>query len=342
MKILFIVPYPKEGQSSRFRVHQYLPYLKDTEISYSLRPFCNSYLYKVLFKKGYILRKIILTIIFLLRRVRDIFSANFYDMVFIHREACPFEGSFYEALFKKFGKKVVFDFDDSIFLKKPKKTRVAVSISNCVIVGNEFLKEYALKYNTNVVVLPTCIDTKNYFPKDKPNEKERIIIGWMGTTFTAIYLDLLKNVFKILADKYKNVEFRIIGGELRGVEKLPLITKEWSLDAEIEELQDFDIGVMPMFDDDMAKGKCAFKIIEYMAVGIPAVASPIGMNASVIEEGKDGFFARDEDEWVDKLSLLIENEKLRRELGNNARQKALAQYSVEKNKQRFIEILKGC
>ncbi len=122
---------------------------------------------------------------------------------------------------------------------------------------------------------------------------------------------------------------------------VPIECKDWSLDSEIQDLQSFDIGVMPLFNDDMAKGKCAFKIIQYMAVGIPTVASRFGMNKGVIEDGKDGFLVTEISEWIERLSLLINDKGLRENMGRNARQKAEKIYSVQANKDKFIEILRG-
>lgn len=274
----------------------------------------------------------------LLRRIRDIFSARNYDVIFIHREAYPFYGSLFERLFRLFGKKIVYDFDDSIFLKKPKKLQEVIRVSDYVIAGNEFLKNYASEYNKNVAVLPTCIDAQIYKPKIKPSNKYKVIIGWIGTSFTAIYLDSLKDVYAALAQKYKNIEFRVVGGCFKN-STLPIVCQNWELDSEIRELQEFDIGVMPLFDDDWARGKCAFKIIQYMAVGIPTVASRVGMNIEIIEDGKDGFLASNREEWIDRLSVLIEDKELREDMGRLGRMKVENLYSVEANKRKFIDIL---
>lgn len=338
MRVLFVVPYPTEGPSNRFRVEQYLPYLKEKGISYSLRPFYSTDIYKILYKKGHYTKKAFSILIFILRRIKDVFSARFYDLIFIHREAYPFDGYIFEWLFNFFGKKIIYDFDDSIFLKKPLKTKKTISMSKRVIVGNEFLKKYTSQYNKNIFILPTCIDTQIYKPKLKTTSKDKVIIGWIGTSFTAIYLDLLKDVYIALADRYNQVEFRIIGGYFKN-SKLPLICKDWSLESELNELQEFDIGVMPLFNDDMAKGKCAFKIIQYMAVSIPPVASRAGMNIEVIEDGEDGFLAGSQEEWINKLSILIENKELRERMGKLGRIKVENLYSIEANKQKYIDIL---
>lgn len=339
MRVFFIAPYPTEGPSSRFRVEQYLPELKKRAIGYSLRPFYNSHIYKTIYKKGNLFKKAFFFLFFILRRFQDVFLSRNYDIIFIHREAYPLSGVFFEWLFRSFAKKVIYDFDDSVFLKKPSKIRYIINKSNLVIAGNSFLKDYALRYNKNTIVLPTCINTQIYYPKLKTSSKQKTIIGWIGTSFTSIYLELLRGVYESLAGKYReNIELKVVGGYLPN-SHLPLIYKDWSLESEVSELQEFDIGVMPLFDDDWAKGKCAFKILQYMAVGIPAAASSVGMNKEIIEDGKDGFLVKTKEEWVDRLSLLIENKDLREKMGRFGREKVERLYSVEINAQKFIDIL---
>ena len=329
-KILFIVPYPTQGPSNRFRVEQYLPYLKEVGIDFALKPFYNSSIYKILYKKGHYFKKAIFLIFFTLRRIRDIFTSRSYDVTFIHREAFPSLGYLFEIFFRFFSKKLVYDFDDAVFLKKPAKTRKAIEVSDYVIAGNNFLKDYAAKHNGNVAVIPTCIDTDRYKPRSGAVKSDKLVIGWIGTSFTSIYLDLLRDVFREIARRYKNVEFRIIGASFLE-SGIPLISREWSLNTEIEELQGFDIGIMPLFDDDWAKGKCAFKIIQYMAVGIPTVASKVGMNIDVIEDGVNGFLVSDKKEWLDRLVFLIDNADMRQKLGRAGRMLAESKYSVKAN-----------
>ncbi|MDP1853072.1 MAG: glycosyltransferase family 4 protein [Candidatus Omnitrophota bacterium] len=337
-KILFIVPYPTQGPSNRFRVEQYLPYLKEAGIDFTLRPFYNSSIYRILYKKGNYFKNAVFLIFFTLRRIKDIFASRLYDVTFIHREAFPSLGYLFEVFFRLFSKKLVYDFDDAVFLKKPAKTRKTIEISDYVIAGNSFLKGYAAKHNSNVAVIPTCIDTDRYKPRPRVVNNDKLVIGWIGTSFTSIYLDLLRDVFREIARRYKNVEFRIIGANFLEP-GIPLVSREWSLSTEIEDLQGFDIGIMPLFDDDWAKGKCAFKIIQYMAVGIPTVASKVGMNIDVIEDGVNGFLVSDKKGWLDRLVFLIDNADIREKLGRAGRMVAETKYSVKANAPILLELL---
>ena len=342
MRVLFIVPYPTEGPSNRFRVEQYLSELEKCGIGYIVRPFCNSGFYKTLFQRQYNLKKTLYLMLFSVLRVMDVVRSLFFDVVFIHREAFPTKDFLFEWLFKLFGKKIIYDFDDSIFLKKPAKVKKTITISDCVITGNKFLKDYASKLNDNAVVIPTSIDTDKYKPASSQRADNRIVIGWIGTPTTASYLLEIKEVFKVLAEKYENIEFRVIGAEFATEKSLPIAYEPWSLHSEVKDLQGFDIGIMPMPDNDWTKGKCAFKIIQYMAVGIPAVASPCGMNTEVISDGVNGFLPSNDKEWCDRLALLIESPELRIKLGENGRKMIEKQYSVKANTSKFIDILKNC
>lgn len=342
MRILFIVPYPTEGPSNRFRVEQYLPYLKENGITYSIRPFCNTNFYRILLKKGHYIKKFFYLAIFAVRRVADLFRLPAYDVVFIHREAFPMKDYIFEWLFRLFAKKIIYDFDDSVFLKKPAKIRLIVSKSDIVLAGNRFLRDYAFRFNEKVLLLPTCIDTDKYSPAVKPAERNKIVIGWIGTPSTSIYLYELKDVFRFISGKYSNVEFRIIGAEIAKDTGLPPVNRGWSLEREVEDLREFDIGIMPMPDNDWTRGKCAFKIIQYMAVGVPAVASPVGMNTEVLRHGINGYLASTHEEWCQALSVLVESRDLRKRLGDNARKTVEEKYSLKVNAPKFIDALKVC
>lgn len=351
MKILFIVPYPTDGSSNRFRVEQYLPHLKKEDINYSVRPFCNRYLYRILYKKGFFFRKIFFFIIFTFRRISDIVIACSCDIIFIHREAFPF-GTFMESIFSKWKKKIIYDFDDALFLpnvsdsnqlikifKNTSKTKKIIGMSDYVIAGNDFLKAYALKFNSNVSVIPTPIDTDKYRPLSGRNPDANVTIGWIGSTTTVRYLDILINVFNIIFKKYNYVNLVIVGGRWNTLTDRKILCKEWSLETEVNDLQSFDIGIMPLADDDWSKGKCAFKIIEYMAVGIPVVASAVGMNTEVIQNGVNGFLANTDKEWMEKFSLLIENPGLRKTMGDAGRRTVEEKYSLKLWAPRFLEVI---
>jgi len=352
MKILFIVPYPTLGPSNRFRVEQYLSYLRKEGHTCFLRPFYNEAIYSILHKKGHYLKKIFMLFFLTLRRIGDLFTANHCDIIFIHREAFPLGGIIFEYFFKVTGRKIIYDFDDSLFLpntsdqnrfinvfKVTTKTKRIIQMSDGVIAGNSFLRNYALKYSSKVYILPTPIDTERYVPLTNRSYNKRIVIGWIGSSTTLKYLKVLKNVFSELSRSYPNVLFLIVGKDFKGYEYLNIEFKEWSLDSELTFLQSFDIGIMPLTDDYWSRGKCAFKAIQYMSVGIPVVASDVGMNKEVIQNGTNGFLVTSEEEWIDKLKLLIENANLRKEMGIAGRKIVEEKYSLKVNAPKLLEII---
>lgn len=351
MNVLFIVPYPTQGPSNRFRVEQYFPYLKHNNIDYSISSLQSETLYRILYKKGHYTSKSYHLICGVWRRLLDLFSSNRYDIVFIHREAFPIGNMIIERLFNKLNGNIIYDFDDSIFLprgnniffkfiKRSTNIEKIIRLSRHVIAGNDYLKNYALQFNKNVTVIPTSIDTQVYKPPQNKTITDKVIIGWIGSRTTIKYLKILRGVFKKLLSTFKNIEMKIIGGEYKTQD--PRITNQrWSLETELSDLQSFDIGIMPMYDNEWAKGKCAFKIIQYMAVGIPAIASSVGMNVEVIQNGVNGFLISSEEEWFEKLSILIENPELRQKLGKAGKNTVEQRYSLMVNAPKFIEVLKS-
>lgn len=352
MRVLFWVPYPTEGASNRYRVEQYLPYLQKERIAYSLHPFWSSSAYRILYKNGHYFRKICFFILGTISRIYDLLGIFRYDIVFIHREAFPVGGAIFENIISILKKPFIFDFDDAIFLpscsypnnfierfKKPEKIINIIKRSKYVIAGNHYLSDFAFRYNHSVSIIPTPIDTDKYCPEDRKRGGE-IVIGWMGSVTTLEFLDIMRNTFIYLSKRFHNIRFKIVGGDF-SIEGLSnIISKPWSLEEEIEDLRSFDIGIMPMPDNEWTNGKCGFKAILYMNIGIPCVCSPIGVNKEIITDGVNGFLASSEDEWINKLSLLIENPELRRRLGMAGRETVEEKYSLKVNAPKYLEIFK--
>lgn len=352
MRVLFWVPYPTEGPSNRYRIEQYLPYLKKAGIEYTLRPFWNTSAFKVLYKNGYYFKKIYFFILGTIFRFLDLVQIFKYDIVFIHREAHPIGGISFETIFSILRKPFIFDFDDAIFLpnssrpnsfiekfKNPNKVAKIIKMSNYIIAGNRYLANFASRYNHNVVIIPTPIDADRYYYINNKKQDEKITIGWIGSVTTVDFLNILKNAFIELLKHSNNVILKIVGGNFY-IENLPnIISKQWSLVEEIEDLRSFDIGIMPMSDNEWTMGKCGFKAILYMSMGIPCVCSPVGVNKEIIIEGVNGFLADTQDEWVRKLSLLIQDSQLRQRISLRGRKTVEERYSVKVNAPKFLEVL---
>ncbi|MDD4910404.1 MAG: glycosyltransferase family 4 protein [Candidatus Omnitrophica bacterium] len=353
MKILFWSPYPSEGASNRYRIEQYLPYLKSAGIKYDLHPFWSSKAYSLLYKEGYYFRKLYYFLLGTFSRIRDLIFIFQYGIIFIHREAYPIGGMFFETILSFLGKSIIFDFDDAIFLpassrpnyfierfKRPNKVSKIIKLSRHVIAGNNYLADFSLRYSNAVSVIPTPIDTDKYYPRHKDYSNE-LVIGWMGSITTVSFLEMLEDVFIYLSGKFNNLKFKIVGGHFSIGGLSNIQSKEWSLSEEREDLKTFDIGIMPMPDNKWTRGKCGFKAILYMGMGIPCVCSPVGVNKAIINDGENGFLADTDAEWIEKLSLLIEGPELRGKIGMQARRTAEERYSVKVNAPKFIKIIRG-
>ena len=352
MKVLFLVPYPTEGASNRVRVEQFVPYLTSQGATCTIRPFVNKAFFKILYQPHRYVEKIFWFIVCTIGRILDLIRAFRYDIIFIHREAYPIGGPIFESFLFYIGKPIVFDFDDAIFLpstsefntyierfKKPNKVARIIEMSRYVIAGNDYLKDCALKYNKNVIVIPSSIDTEKYYPAQEEANKD-VVIGWIGSNTTKNFLYDLEDAFAELSKRYNNLIIKIIGAEFHSFKLKNVVNKRWSLEDEVKDLQGFDIGIMPMPDNEWTQGKCAFKALLYMACGKPVVASPVGMNEEVLDDGINGFFARDKNEWVEKLSILIEDKKLRQDMGSRGRDKVVKNFSIDLTAPIFFETLK--
>ncbi|MDO9464873.1 MAG: glycosyltransferase family 4 protein [bacterium] len=250
---------------------------------------------------------------------------------------------------KLFNINVVFDFDDSIFLRRKQRTDRMLKISDVVIVGSHFLAEYAQKYNDNVYIVPTAIDTDKFKPA-RPEKRAKFKIGWVGDGKT--YQDdliMLKKPLISLARTH-NIMFKIIGTKdchklkeaYKKCEHLKVEMIDWMEPDEIaSELTTFDIGVYPLLDNEWNKGKCGLKALEYMSAGIAAVCSDVGENKYFIEDEKDGLLARTSDEWETKLRVLIENNQLKEQIAINGRKTVEEKYSIRVAGEKLAEILKN-
>lgn len=353
MRVLYISPVPYEGAGARFRIYQYLPYLYKRGVKCSVSPFLFSSFFKVVYKKGNVISKILFFALSFLRRIFDLLCALNYDIIVIYRESFPFGAPFFEYILHFFRKRIIFDFDDAIFLPNSSEVnkmiarlrcfdnaRNIIKMSKLVIAGNSYLRNYALEFNSNTRVIPSVIDTEKFRPMLKSNNK-KIVIGWTGTNSTQQYLISLKGVLNRLLGKYRDIEIRIIGAQndLLGLDKI--VYKRWSLAEEVADIQDFSIGIMPLNDTDWAKGKCGFKIIQYMACGVPTVASNIGVNKEIVRDGVNGFLASSPDEWVTKISSLIDSYELRGRIGSAGREFIEEKYSLKEYEHIYYESIAG-
>jgi glycosyltransferase involved in cell wall biosynthesis len=340
---------PNRSPSQRFRFEQYIEFLKNDGFDCNLSYLLNEKDDKVFYSKGKLFAKINIVIKSFFKRLGELNQIKENDIVFIQRECFMLGTSFFERLFAKSGAKVIFDFDDAIWLqnvseanktfvwlKNPNKTAKIITCSSLVIAGNDYLAKYALRYNRNVVIIPTTIDTNEYCKIPSPRN-EKVIIGWSGSITTIQHFEYAIPFLKRIKEKFKDkVEFRVIGDASYVNEELSIKGIAWNKQTEIEDLSIFDIGIMPLPDDEWAKGKCGLKGLQYMALEIPTIMSPVGVNAEIINDGVNGFLASEHTEWVNKLSKLIESEELRKQIGIESRKTVEENYSVNANREKYL------
>jgi glycosyltransferase involved in cell wall biosynthesis len=366
MRALFLTIGPEAEPSSRFRAYQFVEPLRRHGIVASVRPRVG----QRYFELGYGLRRAAAPIRVAwvagsfacrtLRRVRDLWQARRFDVVIVQKETFPFG---MERLISRLGVCAVYDFDDAIY-EVPKGRdglgrgirRVAerlarrdralpALLSRCrvVIAGSPVLAAYARDHNARVVELPTAVDTDAY-PLHPVRRSGRLTIGWIGAPASAVYLEPLRPVFQTLARRF-DVRVLLLGPSSFECPGAPIELRGWrsyaSRAEEAAHLGEFDIGIMPLPDDRYAAGKCALKAIQYMACGIPVVASPVGANTEVVADGVCGFLAKTQEEWVDRLAVLLADPELRAAMGRAGRARAEERYSIRATLPQLARVLRS-
>lgn len=339
-KILFLTQTGLEGASARYRVYQFIDYLGKEGYDCTVSPAVSDRIIRKLTLRGNLLDRIIAYSQPLFRRISELVSLKKYDLIFLQRDILIHFPPLLELMISKINSNIIFDFDDALYTQ-PKPARYAplyklrgankipklIKMADYVIVGNRHLKEYSCRFNKNTEIIPTSIDTNKYPVKIDYSAKGSVVIGWMGSPVTSIYLKGIEAALRRLAEKHEII-LRVIGINNYDIKGVEVFAKEWNLDNEIEDLMSFDIGIMPLLQDEWTLGKCSTKLLQYMAMGIPVVSSAVGANCDIVEDGQNGFLAEDEDDWFDKIALLVENAELRKKVGLSGRATVESSYSL--------------
>jgi len=349
MKILLLTRYGMRGASSRLRYYQYLPYLRLQGISVEITElFGNSYI-DGLMKHG---RRSWLSVLSAYtRRIWQLQKIRRYDLIWVEYEVFPWMPYWIERLFLNVGVPYVVEYDDAIFHRYDSHAREGVRLllggkidalmrcSKTVIVGNDYLADRALRADASCVEqIPTAIDLDRYTPVEKP-DKGDFVVGWIGSPITAPYLKMLMPALMRLAETGP-LKLLVVGAEAPRLDGIDCVSVPWSEESEAIQINNFDVGVMPLPDDPWERGKCGYKLIQYMACAKPVVASPVGINASIVEPGINGFLAISIDDWVSALQRLRGDKDLRSAMGRAGRHKVIKDYCIQVTAPRLAAILR--
>lgn len=336
MKVIFLPVGGYDTPSSRYRCYYFAEELKKHDFDVTIIPSVfPMHSIKSKRKSLSVQIKNFLTKFNILRKAKN-------EIIYIQKDVFRRGMIQLYSLFRH--RRLVFDFDDAIYLHNSQKVNKMIKISKLTITGNDHLKNYAMQFNKKVYVIPTSINTDVWKPSAKKKTSETII-GWIGMPSNFQFLNVLSNPLKVLSQKY-DFTFKIISAfgfpqcaipDFKGVH---VEKAKWSLKTERQELAEVDIGVYPLPDNEWSKGKCGLKTLQYMAMEIPPVCSRVGVSNIIIQDGRNGLLASTEKEWIKKLSLLIENTRLRRQLGKNARITVEKFYSLRSNGEKLANILK--
>jgi glycosyltransferase involved in cell wall biosynthesis len=353
MRILAIVPSIYDtSPGQRFRIEQWEPLLRERGVEITYEPFESEQLHQLLYQKGKLGRKLAHVSRRFAHRFSVSNSAQQYDAVYVFREAALLGPPIFEWLIKRKRVPVIFDFDDAVFvsyrspsngylsyLKFASKTNTICRLASHVMVGNPYLADYARQFNSCVSIIPTTIDTEKYTIEPKEPVAAPVIC-WTGSFSTVQHLDTLGRALQKLAQR-ERFRLRVIGTPEYRLDGVEVEAMRWRPETEVEDLRLADIGVMPLPDDAWSKGKCGLKALQFMALGVPTVCSPVGVNTDIIQDGENGFIAGTVDEWVEKLSRLLHSLELRQQLGLAGRSTVERKYSAQAQAPRVYEVLES-
>jgi glycosyltransferase involved in cell wall biosynthesis len=352
-RFLFLAVHaPNRAPGQRFRFEQYLEALRARGVICDYSWALDGADARLLYSPGHLAGKALLTARLVVKRWLERFRLGGYDLVFVQREALYVGGPFLELAAKKHNAKLVFDFDDAIWLadmsafnarfrwlKNPAKIPRLLSSSDLVIAGNRYLADFARTFNRQVEIVPTTIDTEAYRPRPARAEGP-VVIGWSGSFSTIRDFRLALPTLRRLRARYgERVRFKVIGDGSFRDQELGITGQPWRAESEVADLQEIDIGLMPLPDNDWSRGKCGLKGLQYMALGIPTLMSPVGVNAEIIQPGHNGFLPRSEEDWEQTLASLVERPELRAAVGAAGRRRVEEHYSVRAWQDRYCDLL---
>ena len=347
-RLLVLCPYPTGvAAGQRLKFEQYYSDWQANGWDVDVAPFMDMELWRIAFEPGHVLAKIAGIVRGYGRRVRDMLRLGRYDLIYCFMYVTPVGTSLFETVTRRRSKRLIYDIEDNVltdlnrpadyhpnpirrFVRGAGKIRRLIRDADHVITSSPFLNDACLAINERkaCTYVSSSVDTDRFVPASAYSNDKTVVVGWTGTFSSSIYLDLLRPVFQELA-KRRPFRLRVIGNfdyQLSGVD---LEVIRWTAEREVEDLQALDIGVYPLPLEEWVSGKSGLKAIQYMAFGLPCVATNVGTTPMIIRDGENGLLVRSDDEWLAALERLIDDPALRRRLGQQAREDAVARYSTK-------------
>jgi glycosyltransferase involved in cell wall biosynthesis len=345
MRVLFLTKYTATGPSSRYRVIQFLPFLDARGIAYDVHSLHDEHYLAQRYAgrattPWYLARRVG-------ARLASLLRARAYDVVFIQKEMFPHALDIPELGLSLAGVPTIVDLDDAIHLfyenasgwKRPLREKIprVLARASVVLAGNQYLQDYASRFNRNVQFFPTVVDTERVTARES-RAAATPVVGWMGTPETVRYLHDLAPVLADVA-AHTPIELLVVGAAAPALRGVPAQSKRWSEAEEVADLHRMDIGIMPLADDEWSRGKCSLKLLQYMSAGVASVSSPRGSAPEILRSGENGFLASNTAEWRSALVELATKPETRRLLAARARARVVADYSLRVWGPRFVDAI---
>ena len=348
MKILLLSRYSYLGASSRLRAFQYIPFLASQGIEITISPLVGDEYIKNIYTAGKKRWRSIFS--GYLRRIVALIKYHQFDLLWIEKELFPFVPAFAEVLFNVLKVPYIVDYDDAIyhnydmscnpFTRTIHGRKIAVVMRHAagVIVGNEYLASYARQAEAKrLELIPTAIDLDRYQIKQH-SDNAIFTIGWIGSPFTSKYLSQIQPALSSLCND-KKTQLSVIGSHIVTAKDIPTRLRMWSEETEVQDIQEFDVGVMPLPDKPWERGKCGYKLIQYMACCLPVVASAVGVNKEIVDHGNNGYLAATTEEWIKAITMLRNDRELRIRMGIAGRRKVENKYCIQQTAPQLLAFL---
>lgn len=353
--MLVICPYPEDvAAAQRLKYEQYFDYFRENGYEIDVEPFISIQFWRIIYEPGRVLQKVLWTLRGYLKRVLLLFRIRRYDIVYNFLWVTPFGKPVFEHLVAMLAKKLVYDIDDMVFLghsseanrklqriKGRSKMIYMMKKANHVITCTPVLDEIAREHNNHTTDISSTIDTEAYVPKQDNALGKQICIGWSGSHSTSQYVRLLEPVFELLMEKGIDFKVLVIGDvnfEFKNSD-IPLEKLPWVRDREVIDLKKIDIGVYPLPDEPWVYGKSGLKALQYMALGIPTIASHLGTIVRIIKHGENGFLVNDDEEWVNAIIKLMGDPAMVKKVGENGIETVESKFSIHANAPNYLNII---